>query len=708
MIFRPLTLSVYAMLQSFMLSLLTFVIVNPIVSQILYSEHFNTLSLNTGTYTANGSVQTYLYSEVTGSLTSINHGNLIADTLSGNYPFRANGQKQTAWLTYKAANVPDTFAVSTSWLSPIGVANAWLITPVIHQITANSVLRWEALAPDVSNADGYEVYVSTNTGSTPLVSDFTNIIYSTSAESNAWQVHGLSLSSFANQSIRIAFKNNSNNKYQLWLDDIEVKNIPNSHDVETLSYDTYKYSTSNTNNVIIGTFKNNGSALINRLTVNYKVGNNPTITETHNLATPLSYLDTKQLRFVTPFTSSIADYYPVKIWVSAVNDITDQQASNDTMAGAIILSTAIPNKKVLVETYTGTSYGWAPDAFVALTSIAATNTRVIAASIHDNDQMASANGSVLVNDYIRTIPAATIDQYYFTSSKKIAIDNKDWNTFIEQRQAMVVPATVSVTNVSYNTATKELNATVSAEFFGNVKGDYRLNLYVKENNVYGDMHDISDNGWNQYSFSHHIPSSPYYQLGNYLTASTYLLNANEFKHQYVISEWMDGAYGAASIIPANSLTSGQTYSKAYTYTLNAPSGNAFRYNADNIYLIGVLSEYHPNATQRAVLNAAEVKLTTNPEISVGLKELPRVSLDLNLFPNPASDNCYLNYTLPETGQVSIYVYNALGDLVYIEALNAKAGTMQHSLNINSLPQGFYNVVVSFKQRSISKKLTIIH
>ena len=179
-------------------------------SQVIYNERFNTLSLTTGT---NTSSQTYLYADVPTGMFTQNNGSLIADTLSGNFPFRANGQKQKAWLSYvPASNPSDTFAVSTSWLKPTGTASAWLITPTIS-VSANSVLSWEAMAPDVNNADGYEVYVSTSTAPIPLLIDFNTMIFSKIAESNTWQTRGVSLSAFAGQTVRIAFKNNSTNLF---------------------------------------------------------------------------------------------------------------------------------------------------------------------------------------------------------------------------------------------------------------------------------------------------------------------------------------------------------------------------------------------------------------------------------------------------------------------------------------------------------------
>ncbi len=678
-------------------------------SQILYTERFNNLSLNTATYTASTGTQTYLYSDISNGLFTINNGDKIADTLTGNYPFRATGQKEKAWLNYKPSNLADTFAVSTSWLKPVGTADNWLITPTINNIAANTILSWEAMAPDASNSDGYEIYVTTNTFTTPVIGDFTlaNKLFSTNGENNNWQTHGLSLSAYAGQNIRIAFKNNSNDKYQLWIDDIIVENITNAFDGITVSNETYKYSTTNLNNSIIATFKNNGYTPASNITINYQIGANPAITETITFSSPLQYLDSKQLTFTTPFISSVAGYYPLKIWVSALNAQTDQLHTNDTITGGITLSSSVPAKKILLEEFTGASYGWSPDGYTQLSSIVSTNTNVIAAAIHYNDNMTITEGTVLANDYTTDFPSASIDQYYFPTIKKVSIDRTNWNTYIAQRQAMKVPATVTLTNVVYNNLTNQIDVTVSANFVGDVKGDYRLNLYVKENNVFGPTNDNTDNNWNQHSYSYSTPSSPYYQIGSYLNATTYLMNANEYKHQYVVDYIADGPYGAAGIIPSNGITGGQTYSKNYSYVLPTPSGGELRYQPNNIYLIGVLTEYNADTKQRAVLNVDEVKLNTNSETIVGVKDYSAEDIQLSLFPNPTSDICNIHYNVTERQDVRITIYNTLGEIVYSEIKNSPIGTAEHALNLSHLQQGTYTVTLSFKDNSVSKKLTII-
>jgi hypothetical protein len=678
-------------------------VVNQGISQVIYSERFNGLSLTTAT---TSSSQNYLYSDVPSGMFTINNGDLIADTLTGNYPYRAIGQKQKAWLTYvPSTNASDTFAVSTSWLKPIGTASAWLITPTIS-VSANSVLTWESMSPDVNNADGYEVYVSTNNSATPIVGHFSSLIYSKITEANTWQTRGVSLSAFAGQTIRIAFKNNSTDKYQLWLDDIKVENISTTYDAGAVSHSNYKYSTTNTNNTISAVFKNYGATPISNLTINYKMGNGATVSEIKILSPVLNYLETREVSFSTLYNSSAPVYNDFKIWTSAINAQADQVNSNDTVAGSLTISSSAPLKKVLLEQFTGATYGWSPNAYSTLKNIVTTNTNVIAASIHTDDSLSIGESAALITDFSNGIPSATIDRFYFTANQKMGIDPINWNTYVNQRLSMKVPATVAISNVNYNSTTNQIDATVSATFVGDVKGDYRLNLYIKENNVYGPIADSSDNQWNQYNNSFSIPSSTYYQYGN-MVGSNYIMSAVSYKHQYVVNNMLDGAYGGSSSIPTNGTTIGQTYSKNYSFNLPTALNGEFRYNADNVYLIATLNEYGLSEKDKTILNAEEVKLTANSEVYVGIKELEKTNLQLNLYPNPSANICHLNFNLNDNEFVKINIYNALGELVYIETAQLNAGNINYSLNVSELNSGNYVVQLSLKNNTVTKKLTII-
>jgi hypothetical protein len=343
----------------------------------------------------------------------------------------------------------------------------------------------------------------------------------------------------------------------------------------------------------------------------------------------------------------------------------------------------------------------------ALANVALTNTNVVVASFHNDDNMSTVSGENLITDYANVFPSATIDQYLLPGNSEVAVERTNWNTYISQRQAMLVPASVSLTAINYNASTRVITASVSSSFLADVKGDYRLNLYIKENNVFGAIADsLLDNGWNQYSYFYNIPSSPYYQYGNYLNPTTFIMGPNRYKHQYVIDTMLSGSYGASGIIPLSGSTIGQTYTKPYTYTLALPTGTEYRYNEDNIYLIGVLTEFDVDSKKRTVINVAEKKLTSLPEV-VGIKEQLIKDFHFNLFPNPTTTLCYLNYDLTKESEVNISIFNMLGELVYSEVSYKHAGNVSHEISVNNLMQGNYSVEVLINGFKTVKKLTVI-
>ena len=136
------------------------------------------------------------------------------DGLSPNSPTFNN-----AWVAFddNGFNV----AASTSWYNPAGQADDWLITPAISiPATGIHLLSWLAYAfDDPPFNDGYEVRVSTTDTN---IASFNDILFSVIAENTIPTPHRISLEAYAGQTIYIAFRNNSNDKNILLLDDLEV------------------------------------------------------------------------------------------------------------------------------------------------------------------------------------------------------------------------------------------------------------------------------------------------------------------------------------------------------------------------------------------------------------------------------------------------------------------------------------------------------
>ena len=211
-------------------------------SQILFSDSFNSLSLQNNVQVVGSQTITTTYTTVPTSYNIIDDGfkNNVGNTNSPNKPFNVASLKTAGWAIGYNNIEADTFLVSTSWLDTSSVAvKRFVVSPVINSITANSILSWYAKSPDPNFLEGYEVYVTTNTSGTLTAVDFATLtpVFAIQdgnttglGEKSVWTKHGLSLSAYAGQNIRIAFKNISKDRFQLWIDDVVVENIVNAND----------------------------------------------------------------------------------------------------------------------------------------------------------------------------------------------------------------------------------------------------------------------------------------------------------------------------------------------------------------------------------------------------------------------------------------------------------------------------------------------
>ncbi len=707
------------------LILLFFISFGFLRGQVLFSDNFNSYSLQTYT-TVYSAVN---YTTASPGYTVINDGfkNNVGSLQAPNKPFNVAALKTTGWAVAYNSLVNDTFLVSTSWLDTSVAALRYIVTPPVNAITGVSVLSWEAMAPDINYPDGYEIYATNNTTGTLSAASFniSDRIFSLAdgntaggGEKNKFIKRGVSLATYAGQNLRFAFKNNSTNMYQLWIDDIKVENIPFGIDAEiSVGQDIYKYNTVNTNGSIRFRITNRGYSNITSLNVKYLVvGTANNIVEPFSIVTPLTPYALSDFTFNAPYSMTTPGYYKVKVWVSDVNGAgIDQNQLNDTLVSFISIMATAPAKNVLVEQFVSSFDGYTPDGQDVLNAL--TSPSVIAVNIHDVDSLKNKSVNALINSYKQKYSTALIDRNYFYDINSVPVDRNIYGARINLRKPAIVPASVTITNKNYNSFTREITFTVNATFAAEVVGDYRINAYITENNVYGPLVDTSYNGWNQLSFMYSVPSSNYYQKGYFyapanghvLSAKYYFVAAGQdsqhvYMHQHVLTAAPDGAYGFVGIIPLTGGTLAQTYSRAYTYTLPVSPYGEFRYNADNIYIVGMVSECSTNKNYRTVLNCLQDKLTANAE-AVFVKDFAGVANLFSLYPNPSYGA--LNILIPEksfTGRPKIKVLDILGKEVYSQQADLSFGLLQ--LNLNHLDNGSYFISLDDGTSKSVKKLLI--
>ena len=687
-------------------------------SQVLFSDSFGNLTLQNDVQVFGSKTITTTYTTAPASYNLINDGlkNNIGTVNAPNKPFNVAALKTTGWaLVYNSIEV-DTFLVSTSWLDTNAATNRFIITPVINSITLNSVLSWDAKSPDANFPEGYEVYVTTNTTGTLTASDFTNtanrVFYLADGnspgqgEKSVWTKHGLSLGAYAGQDVRIAFKNISKNMFQLWIDDIVVENISSGNEAAVSSSPQfYNYNTTNTSGAVYCKITNLGFNSISTLSLNYSIsGVVSNVSQIFSLTQALTPYATSDFTFSIPYNISTPGYYKLKIFLNGVNTGLDANQNNDTLNSYLCIVTSAPAKNTLVEQFLSTTDGYSPDAQEKLKAL--TNGSVIAVNIHDADSLTSTSVSSLVSTYRKTLSTAMIDRNYFTDVNSVPVTRTSYTTHINQRKSVVVPVSVSINAQNYDSATRVLNFTVSANFTGEVKGDYRINAFLTENNVYGPIMDTSYNGWNQLSFMYNIPFSPYFQEGYFLSAQNgYLLNALQYKHMNVLDVALDGSYGVPGIIPSAGGTQGQTFTRAYSYTVPVTPPGQFRYTPENMYIVAYASEYDSDQNKRTVLNCTQNKMISKNEALVSVKEIAFTS-EFVLYPNPSSG--FTTVLIPENSfkkQVNISVMDVLGKEIYNQNTDMRFGLIQ--INLNHLNNGTYFMMVSDGNAKAIKKLVIV-
>jgi len=102
-------------------------------------------------------------------------------------------------------------------------------------------------------------------------------------------------------------------------------------------------------------------------------------------------------------------------------------------------------------------------------------------------------------------------------------------------------------------------------------------------------------------------------------------------------------------------------------------------------------------------------VTIGVGISVGLTfaENDAALFDLAAFPNPADEMVNISYTLPEKSEVSIALWNVLGQAVQqLEPETLQIGEYNKSFNISELSEGNYLIVLNVNGKTATKMIQV--
>jgi hypothetical protein len=426
----------------------------------------------------------------------------------------------TAWITETPKNGDSPAACSTSWYTPAGQADDWMITPAFTVTGDNSVLRWRAMASDKGHRDGYAVYISTSAGTAIADFDTSAPLFAVDEEEAVWTVHSVSLDAYKGQTVTVAFVNNSVDKSRLYVDDI----FAGVYSAVMLRLNLDRKVPVMSGIAVSGTAYTYSPEPVKGFTVGFEYGGE---TFTQQFDKTITADAPVNFTLDMPMTLDFYTETPYTVWIESGKD---RYAVESTV-------TSYP-RRVVCEEGTGTWCGWCVRGIVMLDSIKHHYAdRIIGIAAHSSDPMA--------NDYVSAIgrwlgsgglPCGTVN-------RKVGVDPRDFiataERLFDEESVLVAMKAETTTDEAMETVTAKTSLWFGADHTG---VDYRLGYAIIENNV----HQPDDSDYSQCNYYSGGGSGP---MGGYENKPKYV-PADEMWYNDVARGYVDDIYGVEGSVPS--------------------------------------------------------------------------------------------------------------------------------------------------------------
>ena len=577
-----------------------------------------------------------------------------------------------AWITREvtlASGAKDTIAVSTSYYTPVGVANDWLISPSFTPVTG-SYLLFDALAQDGNYPDGFMVKVSTTGGA---YTNFTTapVLTVPSESATGWVTHAINLSAYVGMPINIAIINNSNDMYLLYLNNIRATTLP-ANDLSlvasTPSAASYKsYATVGGNVSVQGLVKNLGASTVTSYTVKLNDG-----TTTQSFPQTASLIPYTSTTFSLNYPMTSTGIKPIKMWVEYTGDAIHTNDSSFSEFGG---ATFTPVNTPVFEEATGTWCQWCPRGAVFMDSLVKVHPDVVAIAVHNSDPMTVATYDAGMGPLIGGYPSGLV-------GRKLEADPSDFLTEYTNHLADFGVADLTVAQPTLTGNTLQVKVDVKMAVSTKPSYDYRLALVVTSDDVHG-----TATSWNQ---ANAYAGGANGVMGGYeLLPST--VPAALMYYDHVARDITGGFTGVSGSLPGT-MTAGSTYS--YTFNWTVPAGVELQKSKANVLLISGLSGEVQNGKWKGAFPTS-------------VKDIVAAG-QLNIFPNPSNNYLNLDFTLNATSTVTISMIDVTGKAVYNNKLSNLTGNQGLVINTSNLANGVYSLSLQTTEGTITRKVTIAH
>lgn len=227
-------------------------------------------------------------------------------------------------------------AVSPSWYTNPGVSNDWLITPAVT-LGSNPCLSWRAYSQDQYYKEAYEIRVATTPDTAAFLANAA--MKSIAEESGDPQTSATSLAAWAGQTVYVAFRQTSDDKFVLALDDVKITNV-NAIDIGVHGI---QYGTPDPGDTVTVRFQvaNYGSDTITTFQALYTLDGGPAKFMSIG-AVSIPPNGTLFFNHDSLYVSDSLDQnYALCAWTTLPNAVLDQEIHNDTLCTTLTIGTPV-------------------------------------------------------------------------------------------------------------------------------------------------------------------------------------------------------------------------------------------------------------------------------------------------------------------------------------------------------------------------------
>ena len=556
-------------------------------------------------------------------------------------------------------------------------ANGKLISPAFDLITAsNPVLSFDAwfFNGDYGADETAKVMITFDGGT-----NWTEIYdIDAGAQNTEWHSHSVSLEGYVGiAGVQIAFDYNDGGgwNYAFGVDNVSIFE-PLAWDVAVSKFELERYHEGPSTTAITGEITNVGANPITSFDLTWTNG---TDTYTENITgVNIGFGETYTFTHGTEATIAAASLQDIEVSVSNLDGNVDEDETNNMATDDLVGLSFVPAKKVVYEEATGTWCPWCTRGIVGLDYMIDTYPETfIGIAVHNGDPMTidEYDSNLDVGGY----PSGFVDRMSEVDPGITALEP----AFTAQLDVLS-PVGLEMEG-TYDAGTRELNITMTSTFAAPFDGDIRFNLVVTEDGVTGTGSGYAQA--NAYAGGANGPMGGFENLPQTIPASEMVYN---HVARAILGDWPGTMNSVATPVDFNGTSS-------YTYTYEVPAD----YVVENMHFVAMVIDQ----SNGSIMNANQIKF--EDLLDVGADD-PVFNENLaKIYPNPFNEVTNVDLNLSELAEVSVQVYNTIGQLVAEQNYGELVG--EHILPINAakLAEGTYFVHVRVGEEVITKRVTKI-